>query len=475
MPEPRLNDPAPFGSHLSYDREVVPIARPNLLLTSALVCALTPAGVLPASAQAASAVTAHPALAPSASALAEFDSAWNILRINFVAENNSHVDWDALRAELRPRAEAARSVGEVRVLIREMLERVGQSHFALLPAPVASDLSGASLAPSEAGSLGFEVEPLAGRLVVTRVEASGPAASKGVKPGWVLTEVGGRDITDAIASIDDEQSHVRNFRAWAIGATLVHGPAGSTADLGFLDGTDHRVSLEIVREPEPGQPVKFGHLPTLFARFDSRTVDRNGRAIGVIGFNVWMTAVSRQFDQAVDSFRGADGIVIDLRGNPGGVLTMTMGLSGHFLDAPVNLGTITTRDSTLNLVANPRTVDAQGNPVTPFAGPVAILVDSGSYSASEIFAGGMQAIHRARVFGARTAGGALPAVLESLPGGDVLQYAIGDFTTAAGERIEGHGVVPDTVIAPSRADLLDGRDPVLNAALDWIAHLPETR
>ncbi len=66
------------------------------------------------------------------------------------------------------------------------------------------------------------------------------------------------------------------------------------------------------------------------------------------------------------------------------------------------------------------------------------------------------------------AGGALPAVLERLPGGDVLQYAIGDFVTASGERIEGRGVVPDQVVEPTRADLLAGRDPILEAALDWI-------
>jgi carboxyl-terminal processing protease len=101
---------------------------------------------------------------------------------------------------------------------------------------------------------------------------------------------------------------------------------------------------------------------------------------------------------------------------------------------------------------------------------VAILVDSGSYSASEIFAGGMQSIGRARIFGSRTPGGALPAVLERLPGGDVLQYAIGDFTTATGQRIEGRGVIPDTEVLPTRQALFAGSDPVLDAALDWIAH-----
>ena len=252
------------------------------------------------------------------------------------------------------------------------------------------------------------------------------------------------------------------------GTALLRGQAGEDADLGFLDASGKPVARLLVRAPERGQPVKFGHLPIWFARLEDRRVERAGRAVGLIAFNVWMTPLSRQFDEAMDRLRDTTGIVIDLRGNPGGVLTMAMGLSGHFVSEAESLGTILTRDSSLNLIANPRLVGAAGQPVKPFAGPVAILVDEGSYSASEIFAGGMQAIGRARIFGTQTAGGALPAVLERLPGGDVLQYAIGDFVTATGQRIEGRGVVPDQVVAPSRDDLLAGRDPILDAALDWI-------
>jgi carboxyl-terminal processing protease len=440
-------------------------------LAAFLLALILPGGAL-ASAQTTGAITANGA-APTdiRPEVAAFDSAWNILRTNYVAENNSHVDWDAIRAELRPRAEAARSVDEVRGVIRQMLDRVGQSHFALLPASVASDMNGPSLTPGEVGSLGFNIGPVGGHLVVTAVDAKGPASAAGVKPGWVLTRVGNRDVNSAVGTLSDGASdHLKDFRLWALGTSLLRGRSGEGTNLGFLDGRDTAVSKQIVRAPEAGVPVKFGHLPTLFARLDARQVDHDGATIGVITFNVWMTAISRPFDEAVDRLRGARGIVIDLRGNPGGVLTMIMGISGHFLDGAVNLGVIKTRESSLNLVANPRMVGAAGQAVAPFSGPVAILVDSGSYSASEIFASGMQSIGRARIFGSRTAGGALPAVLERLPGGDVLQYAIGDFTTATGERIEGRGVIPDTEVVPTRQALLAGSDPVLDAALDWIAH-----
>jgi carboxyl-terminal processing protease len=180
-----------------------------------------------------------------------------------------------------------------------------------------------------------------------------------------------------------------------------------------------------------------------------------------------MTPLAAAIDRAVDAARQAGGLVIDLRQNPGGVLTMLMGVSGHFFDVPRTLGTLRTRDSELKLVANPRLVSADGTRVAAFAGRVAIVVDETSYSASEIFAGGMQAAGRARVFGAPTPGGALPALLRQLPNGDVLEYAIGDFVTVAGRRIEGQGVVPDELVRPSRAAVASGHDPALEAAVRW--------
>jgi carboxyl-terminal processing protease len=407
--------------------------------------------------------------ATPATPLETFDAAWRVLRDNHVARTASGVDIEALGAELRPRAAKATSEAEVRAVIREMLDRVGQSHFAILPAPVASAMTSSTVGPTDVGTLGFDVRFIDAMLVVTEVEPGGPADRAGVRTGWTLARVGARPVEAALADLRELPTNQRGFRAWAVGTALMRGRAGDGADLGFVDASGRTISRTIVREAERGQPVKLGHLPTLFARLDSRRVERDRKAFGVIAFNVWMTPISRQFDDAVDALRDTAGIVIDLRGNPGGVLTMIMGLSGHFVDAPLTLGTMTTRDSSLKLVANPRRVGASGQPVTPYAGPVAILVDEGSYSASEIFSGGMQSIRRARVFGVRTAGGALPAVLERLPGGDVLQYAIGDFVTATGERIEGHGVAPDVVVAPTRADLLAGRDTVLEAALDWLA------
>jgi carboxyl-terminal processing protease len=145
-----------------------------------------------------------------------------------------------------------------------------------------------------------------------------------------------------------------------------------------------------------------------------------------------------------------------------------MGISGQFVTERKTLGVMKTRDSELKFTANPRVVSASGQRVQPYGGPLAILVDAMSGSASECFTGGMQSIGRARVFGQVSMGQALPALFDRLPNGDVLIHAYGDFVTATGTRLEGRGVIPDEVVPLRREDLLEGKDRTLEAALAWI-------
>jgi len=124
------------------------------------------------------------------------------------------------------------------------------------------------------------------------------------------------------------------------------------------------------------------------------------------------------------------------------------------------LGTMYLRDATLNFVINPR--------AQVFTGPVAVLVDGSSASTSEIFAGGLQDLGRARVFGTHTAAAALPSVFERLPNGDGFQYATANYISKGGKPLEGLGVTPDVEVKVSRQTLLAGHDPVVEAALEWI-------
>ena len=111
-----------------------------------------------------------------------------------------------------------------------------------------------------------------------------------------------------------------------------------------------------------------------------------------------------------------------------------------------------------------RACDVAGNAVNG----AALLIDEGSASTSELFAAGLRDHDRARLFGGRSAGAALPAVMDRLPNGDVFMHAAMDYIRPNGERVEGRPIVPDVTTALRRADLRAGRDAALEAALAWI-------
>ncbi len=405
--------------------------------------------------------------AQATQALETFDAAWRIVRDSHFDKTLNGVDWDGVSVELRPKAGRAHTVGELRAVLRDMLGRLGQSHFAVIPATfgAGSDWDG-----DLSGTPGFDVRLLGRDLLVTHIDEGGGAASAGVRTGWKVQSIDESSVSRLMDSLPDSlEPRLRQVEGWRLAHNRLRGPAGSKARITFEDGTGQPVPLAVDRRGEPGEPVTVGHLPTMYVRVEAQdAATPGGRTAGVVRFNVWMAAVDPLFQKAVDDFRARAGIIIDLRGNPGGLAAMLTGISGHFIAERKVLGVMKTRDGELRFTVNPRRVNARGERVEPFAGPVAILVDALSGSASECFAGGMQSVGRVRVFGQRTMGQALPALFTRLPNGDVLIHAYGDFVTADGTRLEGRGVIPDEMVPLERAHLLAGRDRPMEAALAWL-------
>jgi carboxyl-terminal processing protease len=395
-----------------------------------------------------------------------FDAVWKIVKDGHFDPAFDVAKWDRVGADLRPKAIEAKTPGEFRAVLADMLGRLGLSHFAVIPSTPAG--------PGDLGNLsgepGFDVRLIDRQLVVSSVDPGGGAAAAGVHTGWIVESIGGAPVSALLSGITETTPpRLAQLQAWRLAVPRLRGPSDTTADVTFVDGAGTTVSKSVERRPERGEPVTVGSLPTMFVRVSSSLKPTpGGGTAGVIGFNVWMTAVDPQFQKAMDQFRSADGIVIDLRGNPGGLAGMIMGVAGHFMTERATLGVMKTRQSEMKFPANPRLVNAAGERVEPYKGPVAILVDGMTGSASECFSGGLQSLGRARVFGETSMGQALPALFDKLPNGDVLIHAWGDFVTGTGVRIEGRGVVPDEPVALTRAQLLAGHDAPLDGALAWI-------
>lgn len=408
-----------------------------------------------------------PPISPSL-AVATFDSAWQIVHNTHFDTTFNGVDWNAVRTELRPKAAQARSDEELRDVIRAMLSRLHQSHFDVFPGEMVSARGDSAL--TEIGDVGMTLRLIDGVMVVDRASAS--ATSAGVRPGWEVRRIGGYVVADSVRRFAKSRyARLPGAAPDLVAAAQFRGPVGTTIRAEFADGAGKVVTHDLMREKQPGEPVKFGHLPLLVTNFESSFLPRRDDrpSLGVIRFNFWMVPIVVQLDRAIDSLRGADGIIIDLRENPGGYAATISGVAGHFLEERLALGTLRGRGSEVHLLANPRVVTNDGRRVKPYDGPLAILVGPHSASASEVFASGMQAIHRARIFGETSYGGVLPALAERLPNGDALYHAVGDFVAPNGDRVEGRGVIPDEAAPPTRASLLAGRDPAYEAAVRWIA------
>lgn len=414
--------------------------------------------------------------------LESFDHVWNTIRDKHWDPTLGGVDWEAVRIELRPVVEQAKTSAEARSAMSEMINKLGQSHFAMIPASVYRDVdskardepstTGVSAASAERkadgdGVIGVDLRVIDAKAIVTRVDADLPAAAAGVKPGWEILRIDQRQVDRMIQRVSKQMSESKLLPAIlcaAVNARL-RGQVGQSVTVTFLNDRNRKVTKVIPIAQPAGTKANFGHLPTMYVTFESRRLLPN---IGYIRLSAFFdpVMVMGRFAEAMEQFREVDGIILDLRGNPGGLGIMAMGIGGFVVSEPnQRLGTMQSRAGSINFVLNPR--------AAAYAGPLAILVDEESMSTSEILAGGLQDLRRARVFGTRTPGAALPSVVERLPNGDGFQYAIANYTSVGGEVLEGRGVTPDQTVPLDRASLLRGHDPVIDAAVQWIESQPK--
>lgn len=409
---------------------------------------------------------------PPGLAAATLDSLWTMVRNTYVDTAFVSSTWIAVRDSLRPRAEKITERRDLDKLLADALRPIHDSHFYIIPARVAPVESSRGKSDGR-GTTGLALRLADNAVVAWRVEPGSPAANAGILPGEKILSVEGRNTDSAVKSVHamPEAAQPRAHADMLHGLNgLLNSAVGDTIEVALGPAASASRKVELVASPGKGIVSKFGNLPPIAGLVTAdRIEEKDSRGcVGVIGFNIWLPALTADLEKAVDSVRDCDGIIIDLRGNPGGVGAMVMGFGGYFMDSTRSLGAMKTRQVTLNFVINPRTTRSNGASVPPFSGLLAILVDPMTASTSEIFAAGMQRIGRARIFGEQSAGAALPALMERLPSGDVFVHAVADFTDPTGKRIEGAGVIPDVETPLTAGDLKAGRDAALEAAVRWI-------
>ena len=390
-----------------------------------------------------------------------FDIVWRTVKEKHFDPTLGGVDWDKVREQYEPRAVAARSDQELYRVLQEMLGELHQSHFNIIPPE--------AILPDDekepGGSIGISLRMIDGAAVISRVEPDSSASRAGLRPGFVIKKIGEKNVEQIIEMFakSNQPESFKNLRITRRILSEINGEPGSTVRITTLDGKELPHETTISREKLKGEiSPRFGNFPPQYTEFEAKRIDGN---IGYIRFNIFTMPIVEKTNTAIRELRDADGLIFDLRGNPGGVGGIAMSIAGRLVEKGGSLGTMKSRTGEIKFAIFPQQA--------PYSGPIMILVDSMSGSTSEIFAGGMQELGRAIVIGERSAGACLPSYFQKLPTGAIFQFAIADFKTPKGVLIEGRGVIPDVELKWNRASLLAGRDAQLERAVQQIRQLQQ--
>jgi carboxyl-terminal processing protease len=254
--------------------------------------------------------------------------------------------------------------------------------------------------------VGMSVHPSKEGLVITDTFPGAPARKAGMRPGDVITAVNGHSI--AGKGINDATDQIK-------------GPPGTFVNLTVKRGRKNlrfHVKRAKIQIPE----VK------------GRIVSRAGKKFGVVSLASFSSGVHGRLRQEIDKElkAGAKGILLDLRGNPGGLLREGVFVSSIFIEN----GTIVTTKGR----AEPKHVyKAQGDAIAGNV-PVVVLVDRGTASASEITTGALRDRGRATVVGTRTFGKGVFQEVEPLENGGALDLTVGRYYLPDGEPLPKNGI-----------------------------------
>ena len=390
---------------------------------------------------------------------AAFEQVWQTIDKQYVDARLNGVDWKAVADRYRPQLLALDDDAAYWRGLNRMVGELKDAHTS-----VRSPLE-AHATPTQRGHLGLALARIDGQVVVQAVAGNSQAALLGVRAGQRLLQVDGTPV-DAWwqqAAAQVRGSSTERSNRLLVNRELNARPVDSQLTLQLQPADAAAAPLTVTLQQDPLGPSLVGLRSHLLA---------NG--VGYLRLPRFDRLLQEPLDASLMRLSGAKALVLDLRGNPGGAFNMAMGLLGWLLDKPGRVGQIVTRDNQ-RLTALYGLIDITPTmEVKPAAKritvPLAVLVDEGSASASELTAGVLQDQGRARLFGSASCGCLLGGRSggEELPGGGRLLYSQFDMQIGQRPRVEGTGVIPDVLVLPTLASLQSGQDTVFDAAQAWL-------
>jgi carboxyl-terminal processing protease len=287
--------------------------------------------------------------------------------------------------------------------------------------------------------LGIEVLEVDGALRIVSPIDDTPAARAGIKPGDTIVKIDGKAV-DA-DNVDDMFKRLRGAPGSKITLTVLHEKSDQPVDIPLVREQISIASVKL-RELEPG----YVYLRVSQFQEDSAS------------------DLEKKFAAYASKHGQPKGAVLDLRSNPGGLLTAAVAVSDDFLDAG---GIVSTRgrlaDANLKFAAHP------GDLLD--GAPIVLLVDNGTASAAEIVAGALKDNHRALIVGRRTFGKGVVQTVLPLDADHAVKLTTARYYTPNGTSIQAEGIKPDIALADLTVNPADNGPQLISSEADLKNHL----
>lgn len=276
-------------------------------------------------------------------------------------------------------------------------------------------------------SLGLTLAKRDGLVYFARVRENSPAARAGFLSGDLLRRLGERDLSTS--ELPDAM------------ASLAGAPGVSVTLTSYREGLRREVTREVTHAV-----VKQAALP------DAYLLEGTGdRKIGYARLTEFTALAPRELEAALDDLEDKKmaGLVLDLRGNPGGLLEASVEILGLFL--PPGTEVVTTQGRSERAQRPALSTPERQRVVRDY--PLVVLIDRNSASASELVAGALQDLSRATIIGEQSFGKGSVQNIEGRPGGTALRLTFATYHTPSGQTPHRVGITPDILVAISDDDL----------------------
>ena len=349
-----------------------------------------------------------------------FENVWQSIRDNYYDPTLNMQMWSRWKDHYRGKIKTDE---DAKVAIQSMLESLNDPYSKYMDKMEYSDQN--TSISSKITGIGVNIASVAGKIQIINVMEGTPAQFSNLQNGDIITAIDGKDI---------------NGLALSDVANMVRGPENSIVDLSILRGKD-KFNKKIIRKEIKIKTVRS-------------SMDKN---IGYIQITTFIGSTTpNEFLEALEKTKKADGLILDLRGNTGGLLPNAVFIANLFIPEGVIVSIVGRNGYQYNI----RAQDTEFN----INKPMIVLVDGASASASEILSGALQDYKKATLVGTQTYGKGMVQKIIPMPNETGLNLTVAKYLTPNGTDINKKGISPDVEVTFTLDDVKKQNDVQLSKA-----------